>query len=365
MSPESNYDENGFRPSINMTLARIAELIDGEVIGDENVLIRSMSGIKEAQKGDITFVANPKYLSLINTTHASAIITSREVDSADKPLIRTENPSLAFSKLVSIFAPSETEIEPGVHPTAAIAENVKLGKDVCIQPYVVIADGAVIGDNTILHAGVYIGHHSKIGCNCLIHPHVAIRERVTIKNRVIIHSGTVIGSDGFGYATVKDVHYKIPQIGTVYIDDDVEIGANVTIDRARFGKTFIKKGTKIDNLVQIAHNVEIGENSIIVAQSGISGSTTIGKGVILAGQSGVVGHITIGDNARVAAQAGVTKSVPPGEVVSGYPAKPHSTAKRINACVQRLPEVYKCIKGLQEKVKKLEEELKNLRVKAS
>ncbi|MDP8234235.1 MAG: UDP-3-O-(3-hydroxymyristoyl)glucosamine N-acyltransferase [Candidatus Saelkia tenebricola] len=365
MSSKSIYDENGFRPSINMSLTRIAELIDAEIVGDGNVLITGISGIKEAQKGDITFVANPKYVSLISTTHASAIITSRDVEKAEKPIIRTDDPSIAFSKLVSIFSPDEKKVAPGVHPTAVIGKDVILGKNISIQPYVVISDGVVIGDNTVLHASVYVGHHSRIGSNCLIHPHVTIRERVTIKNRIIIHSGTVIGSDGFGYATVKDVHYKISQIGTVYIDDDVEIGANVTIDRARFGRTHIKRGTKIDNLVQIAHNVEIGENSIIVAQSGISGSTLIGKGVILAGQSGVVGHISIGDNARVAAQAGVTKSVPSGEVVSGYPARPHGTAKRINACVQKLPDFYKCVKSLQEKVKKLEEELKSLQVKAS
>ncbi|MDP8253785.1 MAG: UDP-3-O-(3-hydroxymyristoyl)glucosamine N-acyltransferase [Candidatus Kaelpia aquatica] len=360
------YDENGFRPRLDLTLARIAKLIGGEVVGDDSVVIKGLSGIKEAQEGDITFVANPKYISLINTTKASAVITSLQaVEDTDKPIIKTENPSLAFAKLVSSFAPDEGSMEPGVHPTAIIGKDVKLGKDVSIWPYVVVSDGASIGDNTVLQAGVYIGIRSKIGSSCVIHSHVAIRERVTIGNNVIIHSGTVIGSDGFGYATVKDVHYKIPQIGTVFIEDDVEIGANVTIDRARFGKTHIKRGTKIDNLVQIAHNVEIGENSIIVAQSGISGSTNIGKGVILAGQSGVVGHISIGDNARVAAQAGVTKSVPEGEVVSGYPARPHSTAKRINACVQRLPEFYKYIKCLQKKIEDLEAELEKLRAKAS
>ncbi len=365
MKFEPNYGENGFRPHINMNLAQIAELIDGNVVGDKDILITGISGIKEAQSGDITFVANPKYLSLINSTRASAIITSNDVSEADKPLIKTENPSLAFAKLVGFFAPVQTKMKSGIHPTAVIGEGVKLGKNISIQPYAVICDGAVIGDNTVLYASVYIGFDSKIGAKCIIHPHVTIREHVTIGNNVIIHSGTVIGSDGFGYATVRDVHYKIPQIGTVCIDDDVEIGANVTIDRARFGKTYIKKGTKIDNLVQIAHNVEIGENSIVVAQSGISGSTVIGKGVILAGQSGVVGHITIGDNARVAAQAGVTKSVPKGEVVSGYPAKPHGLAKRINACVQRLPDFYKCVKELQKKIKNLEEDLKSLRAKAS
>jgi UDP-3-O-[3-hydroxymyristoyl] glucosamine N-acyltransferase len=193
----------------------------------------------------------------------------------------------------------------------------------------------------------------KIGKDVLIYPHVSIRERTEIGSRVIIHSGAVIGSDGFGFAMVRGVREKILQIGTVSIEDDAEIGANVTIDRARFDKTVIGRGTKIDNLVQIAHNVVTGENCIIVAQAGVSGSTVLGKGVILAGQAGIVGHIHIGDEAIVAAQAGVTKSVPSGVKVSGYPAKPHETARRVNACLQRLPELYKKIKELEAKVENL------------
>ena len=341
---------------MQMTLKKIARIVDGEVIGDDSVIITGISGIKEAEEGDITFVANPKYLSLMNTTHAAAIITFKEVDSIPKPVIRCENPSLAFTKLISLLAPNENRHPKGIHPSAIIGKNVKLGKDVAIQAYAVIEDNAEIQDGAIIYSGVYIGHHAKIGKNSLIYPSVSIRERVQIGDKVIIHSGTVIGSDGFGFATVRGVHHKIPQIGTVVIEDDVEIGANVTIDRARFDKTFIGKGTKIDNLVQIAHNVIIGEHSIVVAQAGISGSTIIGKDVILAGQSGVVGHITIGDGAIVAAQAGATKSVPPNTKVSGYPAKPHHIAKRVNACVQKLPELFKRVRKLQEKVEELEKE---------
>lgn len=345
------------------TLAEIAELINGEVIGDPNTIITGICGIKEAKEGDITFIANSKYLPLMHQTRASAIITSQEIKSAPKPIIRTENPSLAFAKMVSIFAPNEVYHPKGIHPTAIIGKDVKMGKNVAIHAYVVIEDKVELGDNTIIYPYVYIGQHTKIGSDCLIYSHVSIRERITIGNRVCIHSGTVIGSDGFGFATVKGVHHKIPQIGTVVIEDDVEIGSNVTIDRARFGRTFIGKGTKIDNLVQIAHNVEIGENSIIVAQTGISGSTVIGKGVTLAGQSGVVGHITIGDNAVVAAQAGVTKSVPPNTCVSGYPAKPHSLAKRINACVQRLPKLFETVTELKNKIQELQHQLSNFIVK--
>jgi UDP-3-O-[3-hydroxymyristoyl] glucosamine N-acyltransferase len=337
--------------AIRKTLKEIARLIDGEVLGDEDAVITGISGIKEAVDGDLTFLANPKYIHLMETTRAAAVITSRDITNAPKPIIRTDNPSLAFAKIISLLMTDELQYPSGIHPAAVVSKNVKLGRDVALQPYVVLDDGAEIGDRTIIYAGTYIGHHTKIGSDCLIYPNVVIREKIEIGNRVIIHSGTVIGSDGFGFATVQGTHHKIPQIGTVVIEDDVEIGANVTIDRARFGRTLISRGTKIDNLVQIAHNVEVGENSIIIAQAGISGSTVIGKNVTIAGQAGLVGHITIGDNAVLAAQAGVTKSVPPDTCVSGYPAKPHEQAKRINAFIQRLPELFEAVKKLGEKTK--------------
>lgn len=333
------------------TLAEIARIIDGEVVGDSSIIIKGVSGIKEAKPGEIAFVANPRYLSLIDRTSASAIITSKEVKEAPRPIIRTENPSLAFVKIASLFAQIEVKRPEGIHPSAVIGKDVRLGEDVAICAYCVIEDGAEIQDRTILYPGVYVGQHTRIGKDCIIYPYVSIREKVSIGNRVIIHNGTVVGSDGFGFAKIRGIHHKIPQIGTVIIEDDVEIGANVTIDRARFDRTVIGRGTKIDNLVQIAHNVVIGENSIIVAQTGISGSTVVGKNVTLAGQSGLVGHITIGDNAIVAAQAGVTKSVPPNSCVSGYPAKPHHIAKRINAYVQRLPELFKKITQLEKNIK--------------
>lgn len=337
------------------TLKEIAELIDGEVIGDETIVITGICGIKEAQEGDLTFVANSRYMPLVNQTKASAIITSREVTKAPKPIIRTEDPSLAFAKMVSLMAPAKITRPKGIHHTAIIGENVQLGRNVSLEPYVVLEDNVEIKGNTILYAGVYVGHDTKIGSDCIIYPYVIIRENITIGNRVVVHGGSVIGSDGFGFSTVEGVHHRIPQIGTVIIEDDVEIGANVTIDRARFDKTLIKHGTKIDNLVQIAHNVVIGENSIIVAQTGISGSTTIGKNVTLAGQSGVTGHIVIGDNVVVAAQAGVTKSIPSGTCVSGYPAKPHAQAKRINALIQNLPGLFKKVKQIEEGLERLKE----------
>ena len=340
-----------------MTVQEIAELINGTVEGDSGVVINGASGIKEAKTGEVTFVANSRYQALIKETKATAIIASPGIEvPGSKIVIRHKTPSLAFARIMKQLGPEPIIFKPGIHPTAVIGENVSIGKNVSIQAYVVIEDEAVIGDETVIYPGAFIGRKTKIGSQVIIYPRVIIRERITIGNRCIIHGGAVIGSDGFGYATVRGVHHKIPQIGTVVIEDDVEVGANVTIDRARFDKTWIKKGTKIDNLVQIAHNVIIGENSIVVAQTGISGSTVVGKNVILAGQSGLVGHIKVGDDAIVGGQAGVTKNVPAGQMVSGYPAAPHNRAKKIQALVNRLPKLYQKVSDIE---KKLDQKQKN------
>ena len=341
------------------TLGEIASLVGGELVGDPQAIITGISGIKEAKEGDITFLANPKYSCLVNSTKASAVITAKDVGEFPKPLIKTDNPSVAFTKVVSLVAPNDIKHPRGIHPTAIVSPLAKIGQGVAVGAYTVVEDGVQIDDSTIIYGGCYIGRHAKIGSDCLIYPHVAIRERVELSNGVIIHSGAVIGSDGFGFAMIRGIQKKIPQIGTVLIEDNVEIGANVTIDRARFDKTIIGKGTKIDNLVQIAHNVITGENCVIVAQAGVSGSTVLGQGVILAGQAGLVGHIRVGDKSIVAAQSGVTKSIPADTKVSGYPAKPHKEAKRVNACIQRLPDLYKKIKDLEAKVLELEKKLKN------
>ena len=339
------------------TLKEIADFIGGEVAGDKNIVITGISGIKEAHKGDITFLANPKYFALLEKTRASAVIIPRDMSVEARSVIRSDNPSLAFTKLISLLEIPEMRHPRGIHPSVILGQGVTLGKNVGIGPYVVIGDSVSIGDNTVIYSGTYIGHYSKIGKDSLVYPNVSIRERITMGERVIIHSGTVIGSDGFGFIEVEGTHRKIPQVGTVEIGDDVEIGANVSIDRARFDKTVIGAGTKIDNLVQIAHNVVIGDNSIIVAQVGISGSTAVGKNVILAGQVGVVGHINIGDNAVVMAQSGVNKSIPPGSVFWGYPAKPAEIARKVNACVQNLPRLYETIAQLKKKIEELEASL--------
>ncbi|MFH1406400.1 MAG: UDP-3-O-(3-hydroxymyristoyl)glucosamine N-acyltransferase [Candidatus Omnitrophota bacterium] len=339
---------------MELTVKEIAKLLSGEVVGDPDIKIKGVCGIKESKPGDITFIANSRYNPLMDNTQASCVITSRDVKNAPRTIIRTENPSLAFAKIVSVFWPEQIKHPTGMHATATIGKNVKLGKDVAVDANAVLEDNCEIGDRTIIYAGVYVGHNAKIGADCIIYPNVTIRDNLTIGNRVSVHSGTVIGSDGFGFATVKGLHHKIPQIGTVIIEDDVEIGSNVAIDRARFGKTIVGKGTKIDNLVQIAHNVVLGENCIVIAQTGISGSTEVKNNVTFAGQSGTVGHITIGENSVIAAQAGVTKAVPPNTCVSGYPAKPHHIAKRINACMQRLPILFKIISGIDKRIKELE-----------
>lgn len=337
------------------TLKEIAEIINGRLTGDSSIIISGINGIEEAKEGDITFLSNSRYLALANQTNASAIITSFEVDNISKPIIQTENPSLAFAKLVSLMYPTTIKHPCGVHKSVVLGENVKLGLNVAVGAYVVVGDNVSVGDNTIIYPGCFIGCKTQIGRDSLIYANVTLRENISIGNNVIIHSGTVIGADGFGYEYVGGKHQRIPQVGTVVIEDDVDIGANVTIDRARFDKTIIGRGTKIDNLVQIAHNVIIGENSLIISQAGISGSTKIGKNVIIAGQAGLVGHIEIGDNAILAAQAGITKSVPCNTKVSGYPARPHNIALRVDACVQRLPETYKKIHDLEKRLKALED----------
>lgn len=341
---------------MHKTLGEIAQLINGEVVGDASVVIKGFSGIKEAKDGDLTFLANAKYFFLVQDTKASAIITPRDVSVAGKSIIRTDNPSLSFSKILALAGVKQAHFK-GIDKNAAIAKDAALGRNVSVGPFAIIESGAKIGDNTVIYGGSYIGHGTSIGNDGLIYPNVTIRESVMIGNRVIIHSGTVIGSDGFGFVTDNNRHIKIPQIGTVVIEDDVEIGSNVTIDRARFDKTVIGEGTKIDNLVMIAHNVRIGKNCLIVSQVGISGSTVIEDNVTLAGQVGVVGHITIGAGSVVASKAGVSNSLPPNGVYWGIPAKEINVAKRISAGTQRLPHYIKIITELKRKVEELEAKL--------
>jgi len=336
------------------TLTEIAKIVEGEVIGDGNTIITGLSGLQEAKEGDLAFVASSKYIPLLKTTNASAIIVGRDIKALDKPVICTNNPSMAFTKIASFVTGKNAYSEKGIHKTAIISEKAKLGKNVNIGPYTVIADDVTIGNDTTICGGCNVSYQVSIGKGCFLCPNVTLLDRVIIGDNVVIHGGTVIGSDGFGYEMREGKHQKVPQLGIVVIEDDVEIGANVTIDRARFDKTIIGRGTKIDNLVQVAHNVVIGENCLIVSQTGVSGSVTIGKGSILAGQSGVAGHLTLGEGVIVAAKSVVTKSIPSGETVMGFPAKPQKHFKRVNACMQNLPNYVKEIRDLKKRIEELE-----------
>ncbi len=341
------------------TVGEIAQYIKGELIGDASIEILGIAGLSEAQKGEISFLAHPKYKSFLKTTKASAVITNEKIDNSQPfAIVRHPNPYLAFSLVVKLFYPERKNYPKEIHSTAILGENLKLGQAIHIGAYSVVEDEVQVGKNTVILSGCFIGEKTKIGENCLIYPNVTIRENTILGNNVIVHPGAVIGSDGFGFAFDGKVHQKILQIGNVIIEDEVEIGANVTVDRAALGSTKIGKGTKIDNLVQIGHSVEIGENCILVAQVGIGGSTKLGKNVILAGQAGLVGHIEIGDRAVVGAQGGVTKSIPPDTIVSGYPAREHKKAKKIEASLSLLPNYIEKIKQLQKELAQLQRELK-------
>ncbi len=335
-------------------LKELAEWVDGTVVGDGEIEISGVAAIEEAQAGEITFVANPKYLPKLSETHASAIIVSKEVTQADKPLLCVTHPYLAFAKILTLF--SHKPYQPkGIDSNTWISPTAQLGKDLTLYPFVYIGDRCSIGDRATLYPGVYVGEDSSIGEDSILHSNVSLYSGTIIGKRVILHSGVVVGSDGFAYVKEGKKNVKIPQIGKVEIENDVEIGANTTVDRATFGKTIIRRGVKIDNLVQVAHNVVIGEDSILCAQVGISGSTKVGSNVTLAGQVGVVDHTEIGDNVMVGAQAGVTHRLPPNQGYVGSPALPHREFLRANAVFSKLPEMRKTLIEIEKRLKIIEE----------
>jgi UDP-3-O-[3-hydroxymyristoyl] glucosamine N-acyltransferase len=327
------------------TLGELARRVNGELLGDAQLKITGVNGLEEAQSTEISFVLGPRYAPLARRSRAGALIVPPSLQDIDKPLIVSDNPYLVFAKILALFSETPHRTS-GVSPDAHLGQAVQLGAQISIEPRVYVGEGAVLGDGVTLGAGAYVGAGVHVGRDSHIHPNVTVLERCIIGERVIIHSGTVIGSDGFGFAQDGSEHVKIPQVGIVQIDDDVEIGANCTVDRATMGKTWIQRGAKIDNLVQVAHNVVVGENSIIVAQVGISGSTRVGRNVILAGQVGVVGHVEIGDGVRVGAQSGVARSVSAGQTVSGSPAIAHRDWLKNCQILSRLPEMRKKIMEL-------------------
>jgi UDP-3-O-[3-hydroxymyristoyl] glucosamine N-acyltransferase len=335
-----------------MKLKDFAEIVKGDIQGDPDIELKGVSGIMDAHEGDITFVSSSKYLRQACESKASCIIVKELIPDIKVSQLITSNPLFAFAKAIECFYPGPS-FQPGISEKAVISSRVRFGKDVSVYPCVYLSDDIAIGDGTVILPGVFIGEKTGIGKNCIIHPNVVIREGVKIGDRVIIHSGTVIGSDGYGYTFEKGEHYKIPQAGGVIVEDDVEIGSNVSIDRATLGNTVIGRGTKIDNLVQIAHNVKIGENSLIIAQVGIGGSSEIGSYVTLGGQAGIADHTVIEPGTMIAAQSGLFGHMTKG-VYSGSPAIPHKDWLRAQALFAKLPEIYKKMRELENKINSLE-----------
>ena len=329
-------------------LRQLAELCGGTIKGETSLTINGAASLAEATPDEITFYGDPRYLAAFRKTRAAAAFVPEDFsEQVVRGQIQVANPAKAFEQVVLRFAPQPVSISPGVHPRALVADDVSLGKDVTIGPYAVLEPGVQLGARTRIAAHSYIGHETTIGDDCVIYPNVTIRERCKLGDRVIVHGGVVIGSDGFGFEMGTRGHKKVPQIGIVQIDNDVEIGANTTIDRARFGRTWIQEGVKIDNLVQIAHNVVIGKHSIIVAQVGIAGSVRIGSKVLIGGQAGIIGHIEIDDDTMIGAQTGVSKSLH-GGTWWATPSVPLKESLEHLAWVRRLGKLFERVRALEK-----------------
>jgi UDP-3-O-[3-hydroxymyristoyl] glucosamine N-acyltransferase len=341
-----------------LKLREIARRLECRLEGDGAVDIRRVATIDDAGPGDLTFFINVKYAPQLRRTAASAVILGDDAEAAPCAMLRAAHPYFAFAKAVELFARDERPA-PGIHPLAHVAGTAVVSPDAFIGPFAVIAEGARVGARTLVHPHAVVGRDAQIGDDCMIHSRVSIRERVQIGNRVTVQDGAVIGSDGFGFARRPDgTHHKIPQIGGVVIEDDVEVGANATIDRPAVGETRIGSGTKIDNLVQVAHGVTIGRDVLLAAQVGIAGSTTIEDRVTLAGQVGVSGHITIGKGTIATAQTGIPNSVDAGSFISGYPAIANRDWLKSSAIFRKLPELRKTVADLQARLERLESRLK-------
>jgi len=346
--------------SNSINLQKLAELVGGELVaGAADHLITGLNSITDAVAGEVTFLGNVRYVPALKTTRASAVLVPEDQDMSDAPaelaLIRVKNPTLAFSSVIRFFGPPSIEFVPGVHESAVVASDVSFNpQKVSIGPHAVIESGAAIGAGSVIHAGAVIGRGVKLGTDCVIHSNAVIKDRCVLGNRVILHSGSVIGTDGFGYELVKGNHQKIDQVGIVQIDDDVEIGSCTTIDRARFGRTWIGEGTKIDNLVQIGHNCVIGKHCIIVSQTGISGSTRLGNYVTMGGQVGVAGHLEIGDQVMFLAKSGVTKNVLQPGAYTGYPARPLMEGRKMLSLPAKIPDLIERVRELEKKLAALE-----------
>ena len=331
------------------TVAEIAKYLQGQVTGDASAVLKSFAPAENAQSGDLTFAENEDYFARAEQSAATAIIADKKFSSAKKILIHVPNARIAFAKALALFFP-EHKFAAGIHPTAVIAKSAHIDPTAHVGPHCVVGERVKIGARSVLQAGNFIGDDSQLGEEVNLFPNVTVYPRAQIGSRVRIHASSVIGSDGYGYVLDNGIHRKVPQIGNVVIGDDVEIGSNVSIDRGALGSTIIGKGAKIDNLVQIAHNVEIGEHCLIVAQAGISGSSKLGNYAVLAGQVGIAGHLKIGNHVTVAAQSGVMHDIPDGEKWFGYPAQPDREIKRQMIAQRHLPELLKRVAELEKKL---------------
>lgn len=335
-----------------MKLRELAEILGAELAGQADSEIVGAAGIRDAGEGFITFVAEKKYLKELEHTRAAAALVPIDSPDMPLPLLRVKNPRFAFARVLGLFyvKPYQTS---GISEKAALGRNVIIGSEPSIHPFAVVADDAKIGDRVTLYPGVYIGKGTIVGDDCLIYPNVSIGENIRIGKRVIIHAGAVLGSDGFGFVTDGGKHHKIPQVGGVIIEDDVEIGSNCSIDRATLGNTLIRKGTKLDNQVQIAHNVTIGEHCLLAGQVGIAGSTTLGNYVVLGGQAGVADHITIGDKVMAGGGSALTQDIDAGQIIAGYNAMPIRDWLKVQAVLPKLPELKKAISKLERQIQEL------------
>lgn len=336
------------------TVKEIAELINGTVIGDESVEITETTSLDKAQQEEITFAVGD-YVNYLEQAHAGAVIVEQEVQ-APMPIIVVDNAKVAFTKVLELFHPSVT-LPKGIHETVILGKNITIGENVTIAPYTVIYDNAVIGDNVVIYPNCYIGHNVQIGEDSVLYPSVVIHQNCKIGKRVILRANAIIGGEGFGFATENGKHTHIPQVGNVILEDDVEVGSCSTIDNATMGSTRVRRGTKIDNLVHLGHNVEIGEDCFLCAQVGIAGSTKCGNHCIFAGQVGSTGHITIGDNCTFAGRTGITGHVPSDGQYAGFPMRPHKEWLKGEVYNSKLPELVKRIKALEKELKRIQEEL--------
>jgi UDP-3-O-[3-hydroxymyristoyl] glucosamine N-acyltransferase len=334
---------------MEFTAAQIAQHLGGEVVGDSSLLITGFAPANRAKPGDLTFAENAEYFTAAEQSAAAAILVAEDFKSAAKVLIKVKNARVAFAKVLPLFFP-EPVFAPGRHPTAVVAPSAEVDATAHVGPCCVVAERAYVGPRAVLESHVHLGSDTRLEEDSHLFPHVSVYSQVQIGKRVRIHSGTVIGADGFGYVFDAGRHLKVPQIGNVIIQDDVEIGANVTIDRGALGPTVIGRGTKIDNLVQIAHNVTIGEHSIIIAQVGVAGSVKLGNYVVLAGQVGIAGHLKIGNQVTVAAQSGVMHDIPDGQKWLGSPAQPDKQTKRQLIAITQLPELIRRVRDLEKRL---------------